>query len=131
VYTKLYREGERKEVRESLKIRRIKKYKFRTRDIESLRSIPGLPEYEKRNREQIGKLIRGLYARGDLPRIQADWVEYTREHDLPTSITTIKLLHRNGTISDDEFEITVATWRDIYNISDSRFAAVFGMENAA
>lgn len=121
--TKLYGAStaakQRKEVRESLGVSKVKRYKFREQEIRDLKVLK-LKEPELRNRTQIGELVQNLYT----SKIHAryDWASYAREHDIPTSIDAVKLLHRNNRISDSEYTDAVQTWRDIYNVSDARFA---------
>lgn len=122
-YEKLYGAAsssteQRKEVRERLGVSRIKRYKYRERDIQNLKTLR-LSEKELRNRTQIGEQLQNLYTKAVHARY--DWASYTREHNLPRSIEAIKLLHRNNQISDDEYLTTIKVWRDIYTVSAARF----------
>jgi hypothetical protein len=112
---------QRREVRETLGVKRIRKYKIRESQIQDIKNVKvsGLSQTEIRNRYQIGEQIQNLYTSREHARY--DWASYTREHDLPTSMDTIKLLHRNDKISDDEYMDAVTMWRDIYNITNARY----------
>jgi hypothetical protein len=120
-YRKLYGAStapeQRKQVREQLGIPRVRRYQAAEQDIQALR-LQRLPEKELRNRTQIGEQIQNLYYRGQNDRYL--WAAYAREHDLPTSIDTLRLLHRNDKVSDSEYAQAVKTWRDIYNVSQER-----------
>lgn len=125
-YRKLYgtadtAPAQRKQVREQLGLSRIKRYEPRESEIQNIRKgIYPYPERERRNRQAIGELVQNLYVSRSHARY--DWAEYAREHDLPTSIDTIKLLHRNNKLSDSEYMDAVSTWRDIYNVNSVRYA---------
>jgi hypothetical protein len=112
---------QRREVRETLGVKKIRKYKIRESQIQDIRNakISGLSPSEIRNRYQIGEQIQNLYVSREHARY--DWASYTREHDLPTSMDTLRLLNRNGKISNDEYMDAVNTWRDIYNVTNARY----------
>jgi hypothetical protein len=119
---------QRREVRENLGIKKIKRYKYRPSQLADIRNpkVLKMSEAERRNRTQIGEQIQNLYTR----RVFAayDWASYTREHNLPASITAMNLLHRNNKISDDDYMEAIQVWRNLYNISDARY---YGMLDAA
>jgi hypothetical protein len=121
-YSKLYREGERKETRKVLGVNRITRYKYKR--------LPTTnePQTEKQLRqEQVKIAIRYLYYKNGQDKMQ--WANYAREHNIPSSIDSIVLLHKNDRIDDTKFGQILASWQDIYNISDKRFNAVAGDVN--
>lgn len=123
-YRKLYGAStasvQRKQVRQSLGISRISRYEPRESEIQNIaRGTYRYPERERRNRTQIGELIQNLYVKGSKDRYQ--WASYAQQHSLPTSIDTIRLLHRNGQIGDNEYMGAVNAWQAIYNVSQPRY----------
>ncbi len=114
---------QRKDVREAFGVTRIKKYKYRESEIQALKVMKLKPS-ELRNRTQIGEQVQNLYS--DKEHARYEWASYARENDIPTSIDTLKLLHRNNQISDSDYVDAVNTWRAIYNINDTRYAAIVG-----
>lgn len=121
-YKKLYGTAktapeQRKQVRETFEVTRIKRYKIREADIRRLK-LQRLSEKELRNRTQIGELVQNLYSQGSYDKYK--WANYVHDKHLPTSIDTIKLLHRNGNISDKAYIAAVKQWRAIYNVSAAR-----------
>jgi hypothetical protein len=120
VYKKLYAEGARSEVREKLGVRRIKHYAIREKELRQLPYARKYTESETTRRRQIGELLQNLYVSDELSRYR--WASYVREHDLPTSIAALQLLHRNDRISDSEYQRALSDWRAIYNISDQHYS---------
>lgn len=120
-YKKLYEEGTRGEVRETLGVRRIKRYAFHEKEIQLLKkhTTPYSPE-ESQRRVQIGEMVQRLYVDKDLARYE--WAEYTREHNLPTSIQVLTLLFRNNKITGPDYAKALAEWKAIYNVSDNQYA---------
>jgi hypothetical protein len=118
-YSKLYREGERKETRKVLGVSRITRYKYKQLP------VTNTDQSEKQLRqEQVKVAIRYLYYKNG--RDKMEWANYAREHNIPSSIKAIKLLHDNGRITDHDFVDIVKFWRDNYNITDDYFYAVLG-----
>lgn len=118
-YSKLYREGERKETRKVLGVSRITRY-----DYQHL-PITNKEQTEKQlKQEQIKIAIRYLYYKNGQDRAQ--WANYAREHHIPSSIDSIMVLHKNDRIDDTQFGQILASWAQIYNVSDKRYNAVAG-----
>ena len=121
-YSKLYREGERSEVRQTLGVKRIRKAKIiRPRQYER----PVTTKQVKQ--QQIDRLVQNLYYKNG--KDKADWANYTREHNLPSSIDSIRLLHKNDRIDDDRFSSIVMTWITIYRPSETRVNEVLEEAN--
>jgi hypothetical protein len=121
-YAKLYREGERKETRKVLGVSRITRYKYKQLP------ITNTDQSEKQLRqEQVKVAIRYLYYKNGQDRAQ--WANYAREHNIPSSIDSIVVLHNNDRIDDTKFGQIIASWAQIYNISDKRFDQIAGDVN--
>ena len=116
-----YRAGERIE-----RVRGVKLIQFDARPavLEQIRSTPGLGEEERSRRLQIGQLIQKHYTFLDKPEYH--WAEYARENRIPSSINAIKILHRNGRISDDKYSELAQVWKETYNINDAWYVRQFG-----
>ena len=121
-YRKLYGTAksapeQRKQVRETFEVPRIRRYQYKELQIRNLKKR-GYSERELRNRTQIGEQIQAIYSGRAVSRYK--WAGYAREHNLPTSIDTIRLLLRNDRMSDSDYIAAVKAWRAIYNVSDER-----------
>src|ERR1035437_15402 len=118
-YAKLYREGERKETRKVLGVSRITRYKYKQLP------VTNTDQSEKQLRqEQVKVAIRYLYYKNG--RDKMEWANYAREHNIPSSIDSIMVMHKNDKIDDTKFGQVIASWAQIYNVSDKRFNAVAG-----
>jgi hypothetical protein len=106
VMRKLYAEGERKEARRVLGVKRIRRYQFE----EQVLTEPRLLKYP--NEKQIGRIIQKLYYQNNIGA--QNWSTYTYENNLPNSIKAIRLLWRNDKISDSRYKIILGVWRDSY-----------------
>jgi len=114
---KLYQEGERPETRRILRVKRISRYPFRERELRDELIRPRLP-----NKIIVGKMVQRLYYDNNIA--SQEWAIYTREHDVPSSMTAIRLLWRNDRISDDKYRTLLTSWRNIYSkMTDSYYAS--------
>lgn len=87
--------------------------------LQQIRTTPGFdPAYVTRQ-VQSGEQIQNLYTTKITP--QYLWAVYTREHNLPIGIKSIKLLRRNRKISSSEYNELLTVWKDIYNIQQERY----------
>ena len=108
-YAKLYREGERGEVRSTLKVKRITRYPH-------MRAV----KYERPTttqeikRQQVSRMVQNLYYKNG--HDATVWANYARENNLPSSVDAIILLHNNGKMDDKTYVETLKVWRDNYNI---------------
>ncbi len=110
-YTRLYELGKRSEVSKTLGIKRVRRYEV----LEQLLAEPRIQRYP--NSKQIGRIIQRYYYANNFGGI--GWAIYTREHDLPLSITAIKLLFRNDKLTNDQYVRAVDVWRDLYGIKQA------------
>lgn len=117
---KLYAEGSRSEVRKNLGVSRIKRYAIRKEEVKAIVSSRRYNPVETENRVQIGKMLQNLYYKGE--QAQAEWASYTREHNLPTSIKTLRLLYHNDKVSGPTYANALTEWKAIYNISDAVYS---------
>lgn len=118
-YSKLYREGERKETRKVLGVSRITRYDYQHLPITNKEQTD-----KQLRQEQVKVAIRYLYYKNGQDRAQ--WANYAREHNIPSSIDSVVVLHNNNRIDDTKFGQILASWQDIYNISDKRFNQIAG-----
>ena len=118
-YAKLYREGERKETRKVLGVKRITRYKY-----QHLPTTNTPMTTKQAEQEQVKIMIRYLYYKNGHDKAQ--WANYSRENHIPSSIKAIILLHDNGKISDDKFTEIVRVWKETYNISNDYFYSLIG-----
>ena len=112
---KLYAEGERPETRRVLGVKRIRRYEFRERVLR-----PMFREPSKVSDVQIGRMIQRLYYENNIKTQM--WAVYTREHKLPTSIDSIRLLYRNGRMDSGTYNAAIKTWADYYGIKPGRLS---------
>ena len=114
-YKKLYGTGtaaeQRKTVRQTVGVYKVKRYKYRVSQIEELKSLKLTPK-ELRNRTAIGNLVQNLYSQREYEKY--DWASYTYNHDLPRSIDSIRTMHRNNKLSNDRYRDILVAWRDAY-----------------
>ena len=118
-YAKLYREGERSETRKVLGVKRITRYRYN-----ELPTTNTVQTAKQLKAEQVKVAIRYLYYKNGQDKME--WSRYVRDHNLPSSIDTLKLLHDNGKIDDTEYGQILTSWAQIYNVSDQRFNQVAG-----
>ncbi len=116
-YAKLYREGERKETRRVLGVKSIHRVEFRENII---RPFSKLTEPKAISKQQTGRMIQRLYYTNNIQSQQ--WAAYTRESGLPLNMDAIRLLHRNGKISDANYNAAVTNWGQMYGLSVARVA---------
>ena len=112
---KLYVEGERPETRRVLGVKRIRHYEFREHVLRPMEK-----DLTKVSDLQTGRLIQRLYYINNIDT--QNWAAYTREANLPASIDTIRLLHRNGKITDATYRAALREWAKTYGIKASRVA---------
>ena len=110
---KLYAEGERTETRRILGIKRIRVYEWRENVLRPMYKQP-----KKVSDVQIGRMIQALYEPNHF-KSQA-WAIYARDHNIPSSIDSIKLLHRNGRTSHRQYSSIIKAWAAIYGIKGHR-----------
>lgn len=116
-----YKQGQRVE---RLKGTTLIRFDARPSVLDQIRRTPGILPEERARRLQIGTLIQRHYVFQDRPEYH--WAEYAREHKLPSSINAIKILYRNGRISNTDFRSIASTWKDVYNIDDAWYAKQIG-----
>lgn len=120
-YRKLYEKGTRSEVRTTLSLKRIRHYAYTEREIALLKFDTSLTPEELNRQKQIGRMIQRIYVLDDIkkPFARYEWAVFTREHNLPLSIKAIRLLHRNGKISDRRYFFILEVWKHLYPITES------------
>ena len=120
---KLYAEGERKETRRVLGVPRIRRYAFE----EQVLQEPRLLRYP--NERQIGRMVQRLYYMNNIG--PQNWSEYTYSNNLPNSIKAIRLLWRNGKITDSRYKTILGIWRDDYPSANNAYYESYLGEIAA
>ena len=119
-YAKLYREGERKETRKVLGVRTIMRSDYKHLPITNTDQTA-----KEIRREQVKVMVRYLYYKNGQDKME--WSRYAREHNIPSSIDSIAVLHKNNKIDDMKFNQILTNWAEIYNITNKRFDQVEAM----
>lgn len=122
VLRKLYYEAERPRLARYTRTQgtTLRRIKFEPAELQVLRGTPGLRETST-NELQIGEMIQNLYRPPEQVTPQFLWAVYTREHGIPDSIRTLRLLGRNKRISASEYRDAITVWGNIYNIGGSKY----------
>jgi hypothetical protein len=78
------------------------------------------------NSAYVERLTHGKYFPSKTADEKQAWAIWVREHDLPTSIHTIRKMWESGEITTTYYRAALRAWRDTYGVTDDEFYEWYG-----